>query len=128
MSESTAGAFVYIIAGVPCSTRSIARHLQCSPRCGLKRKRQARPLRDRFKGGAPLPWLSAVERNTVAKHDKMTERTVNVIAQCVRARMCRRPPDSPRKRHRTGYLIENPPDRYEGEFATHWADHPFRSE
>uniref|UniRef100_A0A7S4JZ92 DUF4326 domain-containing protein n=1 Tax=Prymnesium polylepis TaxID=72548 RepID=A0A7S4JZ92_9EUKA len=97
------GAFAYAVAGIPCSTHSRARHRPSTPIPG---RYAARPLRDRQRGGAPLPWLTSAEVGYVRKSDMLTRRSCAILWY-VWARG-------------GGYIIENPPDYAVGEWADLW--------
>ena len=94
-----AGRFCFVVAGIPCHTYSIARHRPPAPGAPA----WARPLRNRLLGGAPLPWLTPLEAGEVWRSDTLTKRAASII-RLVAAR-------------RGGHIVENPPDREEGEFA-----------
>ena len=104
------GAVRFVVAGIPCGTHSRARHRPSTPMPG---RFAARPLRDRTRGGAPLPWLTAAEVNFVRMSDQLTRRACEIIMLAWRTG--------------AGYIVENPPDYAEGEWAELWGPIPDHS-
>ena len=96
---SDSEAVVFAVAGIPCGTHSRVRSRPGT----LPGRRQARPLRDRSRGGAPFPWLEVWEREAVARSDTLTTRACAILRRI--------------RRRGGGFVVENPPDYAVGEYA-----------